>query len=91
MPVVRAREAMGVKHFFTRQIFTGRFFTGLCLGLVLSVGIACSQRVLVSEPAAPSAPAEGAAIVSPTDAREGAASAPTAPGLVALCAARYNP
>ena len=77
---------MGVKHFFTRQIFTGRFFTGLCLGLVLSVGIACSQRVLVSEPAAPSAPAEGAAIVSPTDAREGAASAPTAPGLVALSA-----
>ncbi|WP_017300458.1 metallophosphoesterase family protein [Nodosilinea nodulosa] len=51
-----------------------RFFTGLCLGLVISVCIACSQRVLLSEPVPPAeAVAED---ISPHQAREGSAVAP---------------
>jgi hypothetical protein len=52
-----------------------RFLTGLGLGLVLSVCIACSQRVLLSESAAPnSAPTRADAVaetISPSQAREG--------------------
>ncbi|WP_035985691.1 metallophosphoesterase family protein [Leptolyngbya sp. KIOST-1] len=58
-----------------------RFFTGLGLGLVLSVCLACSQRVLLSEPP-PSADAV-AAEVSPQQAREGSAIASELPAPVA--------
>jgi hypothetical protein len=52
-----------------------RFLTGLCLGLVLSICIACSQRVLLSE-GEPPAPADTAVVaVSPAEAREGVAAA----------------
>ncbi|HZG37834.1 MAG TPA: metallophosphoesterase [Nodosilinea sp.] len=70
-----------------------RFLTGLGLGLVLSVCIACSQRVLLSESAAPnSAPTvadEVAEAISPSQAREGSmvASEPTAPAAPELSAA----
>ncbi|HSM84345.1 MAG TPA: metallophosphoesterase [Nodosilinea sp.] len=51
-----------------------RFFTGLCLGLLLSVCIACSERVLLSESGAATD-----AAVAPIEAREGeAAAAPPA-------------
>ncbi len=46
-----------------------RFLTGFCLGLILSLGVACSQQVLLSEPATP-APSV-AEQVAPTQAREG--------------------
>ncbi|MGB6016365.1 MAG: metallophosphoesterase, partial [Nodosilinea sp.] len=48
-----------------------RFVTGLCLGLVLSVSIACSQRVLLSESAVPTPPDAVAEEISPDQAREG--------------------
>ncbi len=51
-----------------------RFLTGLFLGIVVSIAIACSERVLLSEPPAV-APAEVASTLSPTSAREGEVSA----------------
>jgi 3',5'-cyclic AMP phosphodiesterase CpdA len=66
-----------------------RFFTGIGLGLVLSVCLACSQRVLLSEPAVPTPPDAVAENISPEQAREGTAvasesSAPAAPELSAV-------
>lgn len=66
-----------------------RFFTGLCLGLVLSVSIACSQRVLLSEPTASTPPDAVAEEISPEQAREGTPvtaepSPPAAPELSAI-------
>lgn len=60
-----------------------RFFTGLYLGLVLSLCIACSQRVLLSEP--PPAADGVAEEISPSQAREGSVitGAPAAPPLSA--------
>ncbi|MBW4462949.1 MAG: metallophosphoesterase [Nodosilinea sp. WJT8-NPBG4] len=54
-----------------------RFFTGLCLGLVLSVCLSCSQRALLSEPNDPAALAPEAEAISPIEAREGAVTAAT--------------
>jgi 3',5'-cyclic AMP phosphodiesterase CpdA len=47
-----------------------RFLTGLCLGLIVSVCIACSERVLLSEPVSPPMPetAEVAAAATEVDA-----------------------
>jgi hypothetical protein len=55
-----------------------RFITGLCLGLILSVSIACSERVLLSDPATIQSQ-EMTATIDPTAAREG--SAPVAAAL----------
>lgn len=55
-----------------------RFLTGLCLGLILSLALACSERVLLTQPG--NEPSQNIAeTVSPTAAREGAA-----PTLVAV-------
>ena len=51
-----------------------RFLTGLFLGIVLSVAIACSERVLLSEPPMVE-PADVVETISPTSAREGEAPA----------------
>ncbi|MGG6240114.1 metallophosphoesterase family protein [Nodosilinea sp. AN01ver1] len=65
-----------------------RFLTGLGLGLVLSICIACSQRVLLSEPAGSTPPDAAAEEISPEQAREGAPvaaeSSPAAPELSAV-------
>jgi hypothetical protein len=52
-----------------------RFLTGLCLGLILSLTIACSEQVFLSEPAAFTPPQETAASIEPVTAREGSAPA----------------
>jgi len=48
-----------------------RFFNGFCLGLILIVCIACSERVLLSQASPPEAPAPTSAAISPAQAREG--------------------
>ncbi|MGB3202632.1 MAG: metallophosphoesterase [Nodosilinea sp.] len=60
-----------------------RFFTGLGLGLVLSVCIACSQRVLLSESANSTPPDAGVEHISPDQAREGTAVAAESPASAA--------
>ena len=57
-----------------------RFLTGFCLGIVASIAIACSERVLLSEPPAVQ-PAEVSETISPNSAREGTASAIEVPVL----------
>jgi Icc-related predicted phosphoesterase len=52
-----------------------RFFTGLCLGLVLSICIACSERALLSESRAPANTDAVAEEISPIQAREGSGAA----------------
>ncbi|MBE9156700.1 metallophosphoesterase [Nodosilinea sp. LEGE 06152] len=69
-----------------------RFLMGLCLGLVLSVSIACSQRVLLSKSAVQTPPNAVTEEISPDQAREGAAatveaSAPVAADLSATAQA----
>jgi Icc-related predicted phosphoesterase len=49
-----------------------RFLTGLCLGLILSLSLACSQRVLFSDPAVVQ-PQDTPANIEPAEVREGAA------------------
>ncbi|NJL45051.1 MAG: metallophosphoesterase [Leptolyngbyaceae cyanobacterium SM2_3_12] len=56
-----------------------RFLTGLCLGLILSVCLACSERVLLSDPEPGATSETGAELISPTTAREGGAPTVTSP------------